>query len=216
MRGMAEGLRERKKRQTRQHISDMATGLFLERGFDDVTIAEIAEVCEVSVNTVYNYFPAKEDLFMDRGAGLVDRLARYVRGRDAGESAAAAVLRELREQVEAVSPAVGLTEGYDRFLRVIEGAATLKARLWHLQQEQLARLEETLRQEAGAAADDWLPLLVAGQLNWVHATLTAHIARAMMAGRAPDEVSREALVLLDDLEDALGEKVLNYAVRGGR
>ncbi|MEU7150425.1 TetR/AcrR family transcriptional regulator [Streptomyces sp. NPDC045470] len=213
---MAEGLRERKKRQTRQHISDMATGLFLERGFDDVTIAEIAEVCEVSVNTVYNYFPAKEDLFMDRGAGLVDRLARYVRGRDAGESAAAAVLRELREQVEAVSPAVGLTEGYDRFLRVIEGAATLKARLWHLQQEQLARLEETLRQEAGAAADDWLPLLVAGQLNWVHATLTAHIARAMMAGRAPDEVSREALVLLDDLEDALGEKVLNYAVRGGR
>ncbi|MEU4201615.1 TetR/AcrR family transcriptional regulator [Streptomyces sp. NPDC026294] len=213
---MAEGLRERKKRQTRQHISDMATGLFLERGFDDVTIAEIAEVCEVSVNTVYNYFPAKEDLFMDRGAGLVDRLARYVRGRDAGESAAAAVLRELREQVEAVSPAVGLTEGYDRFLRVIEGAATLKARLWHLQQEQLARLEGTLRQEAGAAADDWLPLLVAGQLNWVHATLTAHIARAMMAGRAPDEVSREALVLLDDLEDALGEKVLNYAVRGGR
>ncbi|WP_030022176.1 TetR/AcrR family transcriptional regulator [Streptomyces monomycini] len=213
---MAEGLRERKKRQTRQHISDMATGLFLERGFDDVTIAEIAELCEVSVNTVYNYFPAKEDLFMDRGAGLVDRLARYVRGRDPGESAAAAVLRELREQVEAVSPAVGLVAGYDRFLRVIEGAATLKARLWHLQQEQLTRLEETLRQEARAAADDWLPLLVAGQLNWVHATLTAHIARAMMAGRAPDEVSREALVLLDDLEGALGEQVLNYAVRGGR
>ncbi|MFH8348588.1 TetR/AcrR family transcriptional regulator [Streptomyces sp. NPDC018045] len=212
---MAEGLRERKKRQTRQHISDVATGLFLERGFDAVTIAEIAEVCEVSINTVYNYFPAKEDLFMDRGAGLVDRLARSVRGRDAGESAAAAVLRELREQVEAVSPAVGLVAGYDRFLRVIEGAAALKARLWHLQQEQLNRLEETLRQEAGAAADDWLPLLVAGQLTWVHATLTTHIARAMMAGRAPDEVSREALVLLDDLEDALSAKVLNYAVRGG-
>lgn len=212
---MAEGLRERKKRQTRQHISDMATGLFLERGFDAVTVAEIAEVCDVSVNTVYNYFPAKEDLFMDRSAGLVDRLARFVRGRDAGESAATAVLRELREQVEAVSPTVGLVQGYDRFMRVIEGSATLKARLWHLQQEQLTRLEETLRQEAGAAADDWLPLMVAGQLNWVHSTLMGYIGREMMTGRAPDEVSREALALLDDLEDALGGKVLNYAVRAG-
>ncbi|MEV6184397.1 helix-turn-helix domain-containing protein, partial [Streptomyces sp. NPDC052015] len=53
---MAEGLRERKKRQARQHISDVATGLFLERGFDEVTIAEIAEAADVSVNTVYNYF----------------------------------------------------------------------------------------------------------------------------------------------------------------
>ena len=55
---MAEGLRERKKRQTRQHISDMATGLFLERGFDAVTIAEIAGAADVSVNTVYNYAAA--------------------------------------------------------------------------------------------------------------------------------------------------------------
>lgn len=81
---MAEGLRERKKRRTRQYISDVATGLFLERGFDEVTVAEVAEAAEVSVNTVYNYFPAKEDLFLDRSKGVVDRLARYVRGRDPG------------------------------------------------------------------------------------------------------------------------------------
>jgi len=101
---MAEGLRERKKRQTRQYISDVATGLFLERGFDAVTIAEVAEAADVSVNTVYNYFPAKEDLFLDRSKGIVDRLARWVRGRGAGESAAYAVLREIREEAEAVSP----------------------------------------------------------------------------------------------------------------
>lgn len=81
---MAEGLRERKKRQTRQYISDVATGLFLERGFEAVTVAEIAEAANVSVNTVYNYFPAKEDLFFDRSAGVADRLARWVRGRDVG------------------------------------------------------------------------------------------------------------------------------------
>ena len=61
-----EGRRERKKRETRTRISDIATGLFLARGFDAVTIAEIAEAADVSVNTVYNYFPAKEDLFFDR------------------------------------------------------------------------------------------------------------------------------------------------------
>ena len=83
---MAEGLRERKKRQTKQRISDIATGLFLEHGFVTVTMAEVGEAADVSVNTVYNYFPAKEDLFFDRSKGVVDQLARWVRARDAGES----------------------------------------------------------------------------------------------------------------------------------
>lgn len=208
---MAEGLRERKKRQTRQYISDVATGFFLERGFDAVTIAEIARAADVSVNTVYNYFPTKEDLFLDRSRGVVDRLSRYVRGRDEGESAADAVLRELRIQVEGVSPTVGLMEGYERFMRVIEGADSLKARLWHIQQEALQHLEGTLREECGTG--DRTASLVAGQLSWVHGTLMAYIGGEMMAGRKAAEVSRDALVLLDDIEDLLGETVLNYARR---
>ncbi|MEU1468476.1 TetR/AcrR family transcriptional regulator [Streptomyces sp. NPDC005761] len=208
---MAEGLRERKKRQTRQYISDVATGFFLERGFDAVTIAEIARAADVSVNTVYNYFPAKEDLFLDRSRGVVDRLSRYVRGRDRGESAAEAVLRELRIQVEGVSPTVGLMEGYERFMRVIEGADSLKARLWHIQQEALQHLEATLQEECGAG--DRTASLVAGQLSWVHASLMAYIGGEMVAGREAADVSRDALVLLDDIEDLLGERVLNYARR---
>ncbi|WP_329173165.1 TetR/AcrR family transcriptional regulator [Streptomyces decoyicus] len=210
---MAEGLRERKKRQTRQYISDVATGLFMARGFDAVTIAEVAEAADVSVNTVYNYFPAKEDLFFDRSKGVVDRLSRFVRGRPAGESAAAAVLRELREEVEAVSPRVGLMEGYDQFMRVVHGAPTLKARLWYMQQEIHLNLEETLREETGAAADDPMPGLMAGQIGWVHQSLMGWIAHEMLAGRKPAEASRDALVLLDEMEELLGAKVLNYAVR---
>ncbi|MFD7610878.1 TetR/AcrR family transcriptional regulator [Streptomyces sp. NPDC059828] len=210
---MAEGLRERKKRQTRQHISDMATGLFLERGFDAVTIAEIAEAADVSVNTVYNYFPAKEDLFFDRSAGVVDRLSRYVRGRHKGESAGAAVLRELREVVEAVSPTVGLFEGYTAFMRVINNAPALRSRLWRIQQEELEKLTETLREDAGATSGDQLPGLVAGQLAWIHSTLMGWIGREMCAGRDAVTVSREALGLLDDMEELLGRKVLEYAVR---
>lgn len=60
------GLRERKKRLTRQRISGEATALFLERGFDEVAVAEVARAAGVSTMTVFNYFPRKEDLFLDR------------------------------------------------------------------------------------------------------------------------------------------------------
>ncbi|MGX2994481.1 TetR/AcrR family transcriptional regulator [Streptomyces sp. JNUCC 64] len=211
--GAREGLRERKKRRTRQHISDTATGLFLERGFDAVTIAEIAEAADVSVNTVYNYFPAKEDLFLDRAPDLVDRLAGWVRGRHPGESAARAVLRQLRAEVEAVSPRVGLAEGYDRFLVVMEDAAALRARVHLLDQQMFTHLERTLREETGAATGDRLPGLMAGQIDWVHRTVMEVIRGGLIGGGTPEAVSRDALDALDDMEELLGERVLNYAVR---
>ena len=62
----AEGLRERKKRLMRQQLSDTATQMFLERGFDAVRVAEIAAACGVSEKTVFNYFPTKESLVLDR------------------------------------------------------------------------------------------------------------------------------------------------------
>ncbi|MFD7295542.1 TetR/AcrR family transcriptional regulator [Streptomyces sp. NPDC059897] len=211
---MAEGLRERKKRQTRQYISDVATGLFLERGFDAVTVAEIADAANVSVNTVYNYFPAKEDLFLDRASGVIDRMSRWVRGRGAGESAAGAVLRELREEVESVSPRVGLMDGYSDFMRVVQAAPALRSRLWAIQQEVRDNLVATLREETRAAEGDPLPDLIAGQIDWVHQTVMAHIGRRMVEGGTPAEVSREMLDVLDEIEELLSAKVLNYAVRG--
>ena len=61
-----EGLRERKKRLMRQQLSDTATQMFMERGFDAVRVAEVAEACGVSEKTVFNYFPTKESLILDR------------------------------------------------------------------------------------------------------------------------------------------------------
>jgi AcrR family transcriptional regulator len=211
---VAEGLRERKKRQTRQYISDVATGLFIERGFDAVTVAEVARAADVSVNTVYNYFPAKEDLFLDRSRGVVDRLSRWVRGRRAGESAATAVLRELREEVESVSPRVGLMDGYAVFMRVVHDSPALRSRMWAIGQEVVVDLERTLREEAGAGEHDPLPGLIAGQISWLHSTVMAGIGQRMLAGGTPSGVSRETLLVLDELEELLSEKVLNYAVRG--
>ncbi|MEV0018865.1 TetR/AcrR family transcriptional regulator [Streptomyces tendae] len=213
---MAEGLRERKKRQTRQYISDVATGLFLERGFEAVTVAEVADAANVSVNTVYNYFPAKEDLFLDRSKGVVDRLSRWVRGRRDGESAAYAVLRELRDEVESVSPRVGLMDGYAGFMKVIQDSPALRSRMWAIGQEVLLNLEHTLREETGSADDDMTPTLMAGQINWLHGTVLATIGGRMVAGGKPSEVSRDMLLLLDEMEELLSEKVLNYAVRGAQ
>src|SRR6201994_4577033 len=78
--GPGEGLRERKKRLMRRQLSDTATAMFLDRGFDGVRVAEVAAACGVSEKTVFNYFPVKEALVMDRleatlaalSAGLAD------------------------------------------------------------------------------------------------------------------------------------------------
>src|SRR5436305_1371416 len=77
--GEGAGLRERKKRRTRRLLSDTATEMFLDRGFDRVRVSEVAEACGVSEKTVFNYFPTKESLIMDRleatSGGLLAALA---------------------------------------------------------------------------------------------------------------------------------------------
>ena len=80
------GLRERKKQATRLLISNVATGLFIQRGFEEVTVAEIAEAAGVSKMTVFNYFPRKEDLFLDRHADRLAELTEVVRSRPPGVS----------------------------------------------------------------------------------------------------------------------------------
>jgi len=95
-----EGLRERKKRLTRQRISDVATTLFLVRGFEHVRVSQIAEIVGVSEKTVFNYFPTKESLVFDRADEGVERMAAVLRERDAGESPTKAMLRALGEEPE--------------------------------------------------------------------------------------------------------------------
>jgi len=101
-------------------------------------------------------------------------------------------------------------------MRCIHEAPPLRSRLWSLQQEIHDDLEATLREDTGADAGDPLPGLIAGQLAWIHHTVFTAVGREMLKGCKPGEVSRETLVLLDDIEELLSEKVLNYAVRGAQ
>src|SRR5436190_12115078 len=100
------GLRETKKLQTRQEIASKAMGLFATRGFDDVTVSEVAEAAGVSEKTVFNYFPTKEDLFFDEVPVRRAAFAAAVREREPGQSMFAA-LRELqaRQCARLTSPA---------------------------------------------------------------------------------------------------------------
>ncbi|MBV9424815.1 MAG: TetR family transcriptional regulator [Solirubrobacterales bacterium] len=96
----AEGLRERKRRLTRQRISDVATTLFAVRGFDNVKVSEVAETVGVSEKTVYNYFPTKESMVLDQADESIERLAGALRHREPGESVTDAVLRALQHDNE--------------------------------------------------------------------------------------------------------------------
>ncbi|HEX3873529.1 MAG TPA: TetR family transcriptional regulator [Solirubrobacteraceae bacterium] len=104
------GLRERKKRITRQRISDVATTLFVARGFENVTVAKVAEVVGVSEKTVYNYFPTKESLVFDSADETVEGLARALRDSPPGEPPTRVMLR-------------ALTKDLDRFAAIPDQAA---------------------------------------------------------------------------------------------
>ncbi|MEV4529883.1 TetR/AcrR family transcriptional regulator [Streptosporangium sp. NPDC049304] len=212
---MSEGLRERKKRQTRQRVSDVALGLFVARGFDNVTIAEIATAAEVSVNTVYNYFHTKEDLVLPPEEASPQRLADMVRGRDPGQSAADAVLSRLRQEVRGHERKVGLSEGFGRVLEMMRAAPTLTARLEWLAHQMTAELTARLVQETGAAPGDPVPGAVAWQLGSLHSMVLSEIGRRTAAGERPDAIAADVLELIDAAEGLMGERLLGYAVREG-
>jgi len=96
------GLRDLKKARTRRLIAGTAARLFAERGYENVTISEIARAAEVAEQTVFNYFPSKQQLVTDDEEEIQQRLCALIRDRPAGVSAAAAVRGFLLETVSAV------------------------------------------------------------------------------------------------------------------
>ena len=125
-----EGLRERKKRRVRQKISDVATAMFLVHGFDNVTVAQIAAACEVSEQTVFNYFPTKESMFFDRSEPMTNAVADAVRERGSA-SLVEAVVQSMADEIhpsrwEALDEA-GQLHLFRRFCNVATGSPTLVA-----------------------------------------------------------------------------------------
>lgn len=96
------GLRDLKKARTRRLIADTAARLFAERGYEQVTVGEIARAAEVAEQTLYNYFPTKEQLVTDREQQVQQQLSHLIRTRPAGVSPAAAIRDFVLETVSAI------------------------------------------------------------------------------------------------------------------
>ncbi|KUN98810.1 hypothetical protein AQJ84_14275 [Streptomyces resistomycificus] len=109
---------------------------------------------------------------------------------------------------------IGSIRPDSRHGRHVQDAPPPRSRLWSLQQEIGDPLEATLREETGADPADALPGLITGQIAWIRHTVFVSVGCEMVSRCKPDEVSREVLVLLDDIEELLGDRVVNYAVRG--
>lgn len=157
------GLRDRKKAETRRSIAAVAMQLFAERGFDAVTVADIAGQAAVSVKTVFNYFPTKEDLVLGDGDGFGGEILRAIQQRAAGES----VLEAVRKHTLATAQRVRETPATHRraFRSVIQSSPSVQARWRERQRCHEEKLAALLAAESGAKTDDATPLIVAGVLG---------------------------------------------------
>lgn len=144
----AEGLRERKKRMTRASLASNAQRLFRERGFDDVTVAEIAESANVSVKTLFVYFASKEDLVFADEFVLLDRIRERLASRPAGTTASRAI-RELAHELAAERRRDDDTEGMTAFAALIGNHPVLHNRLLLMWEHYERALALTLAEEAG-------------------------------------------------------------------
>lgn len=209
------GLRERKKQQTRLAISQVATRLFIERGFDRVTLAEVAAAAEVSVNTIFNYFTTKEELFFDRGDEIAALPGRIVRERRAGESAAAALLRSLRAAVRGQSGA-DTAARIKPFLLAIEASPALKARERLLLEQSEALLLQTLLEETGAKAGDPTARAFAAMVTGILWMLIQETRKRLLAGEPEAELRAALLRLCERGFAMLRAGAADYCTRAGR
>jgi AcrR family transcriptional regulator len=201
------GLRELKKLHTRQEIADRAMQLFARRGFDHVTVAEVAEAANVSEKTVYNYFPTKEDLFFDEVPEREAALVAAITGRRKGES----ILQALRRLQATECPRL-CSPGFATFARIIEESTALKAKELEVMSRFVHVLTETLQAEL--ALDERDARLAAGLLVSVHRQLFRAARKQALAGKHGPAATRRLRADLDRayhlLEHGLGELERSY------
>jgi AcrR family transcriptional regulator len=205
------GLRALKKRQTRENISGQATRLFLERGFDNVTIADVAAAAQVAKMTVTNYFPRKEDLALDMHDVFVQQLATTVREREPGESALAALRRAYLTAVAAHDPVIGFSG--PQFARMITDSSALVARLREFHDDREKALAAALAEATGAPHDDIMPRVAATQLAGVHRLLFEETMRRTLAGHDNDNIAQAITLDAHIAFDALEPSLAGYALR---
>lgn len=201
------GLRERKKERTRRAISEAAIALFLERGFDQVSVAEVAAAAEVSKPTLFSYFASKEDLVVHRFADHQDQAADVVRGRSGDESALDALRRNFLDGLDRRDPVTGLNDHPQvlAFTGLVQGTPSLAARVGAYVARAERSLAEALREDPDLAPPHELTAqLLAAQVTATLRVLALHNWHRLREGaRTADELHPEAVADADRAFDLL-------------
>jgi len=188
-----EGLRERKKRLMRQQLSDTATQMFMERGFDAVRVTEIAEACGVSEKTVFNYFPTKESLILDR---LESTMAALKSGlAQPGAGPIEAVLRILDEELTAMTSwlasqddLAGASAAIRRFGTLIRASPSLRAHQSDMMDQFVSVAAGILAGRAAMSPDDPEPQIAATALLGLWRIQSRALSRYLDGTRPPAQV----------------------------
>jgi AcrR family transcriptional regulator len=186
------GLRERKKQKTRETIIAVALELFVERGYEETTIAEIADAAEVSPRTIFAYFPSKEDIVFCEMPEIQERLAQVLRDRPEGATA----LDALRDFIAgSLSPDSKARNVALRRRIVVAGNETLgrnqRARVAPFEQ----LMAEAIAEDLHAGPDDIRPRMVAAALATAFSSIHDHDPAAPPELATPEQV----MAVIDDV-----------------
>ncbi|MFD4573915.1 TetR/AcrR family transcriptional regulator [Streptomyces sp. NPDC058417] len=181
------GLRARKKERTRDAIGNAAVALFLEHGFDRVSVNDVAEAAEISKPTLFRYFPTKEDLVLHRFADHQGEAARVVEGRASGIAPVAALHRHFRAGLDRYDPVTGLNDHPEvvAFHRLVFTTPSLAGRLTRYQLDD----EEAL---AHALGEGIRARLLAAQVLAVQRVLARTNWQKIADGRTARAIHPEA------------------------
>jgi len=198
------GLRERKKHHMRRLLSDTATEMFLDRGFDSVRVVEVAEACGVSEKTVYNYFPTKESLLLDRWDTTMDSLRTGLA--DPAVPPVRAALRILGDELGGITAwlaaqddPVGACVLFQRFGAMVGATPALRAHQREMTERLVAVAAEALAARVGSEPDDPEPQIAATALIGLWQVQSQSLRRHMERIRTPTRLRR---AVIDDTERA--------------
>jgi AcrR family transcriptional regulator len=211
------GLRERKKRRTREAIADAAVRLFLRDGFDQVSVSHVAAAADVSKVTVFNYFPTKEDLVLYRIAYQVDLPAQVVRSRPDGETPLQALQRDYLRRLGERDPSTGTCpdEHVLALQRMIRASPTLTVRLTHHMLASEASLCAVLDEEMGETPNAVVARVAAAQFLATERALASRNLQRLLAGIDPERLHLEAVAEADLAYGVIARGIASTGCRWG-
>ena len=208
------GLRERKKQQTRRAIAEAAQRLFLERGFEQVSVAEVARAADVSEQTVFNYFPTKEDLVFERMDTFEHALLTAVRERPEGETALRAFARFILDRSDTAMAGDGRRRVAE-LTRLVTASPSLMARERQIVAKYTDALTALLAEETGAGPDDIEPRLAAEAMMAFHRSLVDFARRRARSRTSSGDLAVEIRTAGEHAIEFLERGLPDYAKTSG-